>query len=244
MEILQKTAKTPQELYCGKDTFISAIRYSMRKICCGCKSSCITKDCVYIYRGACICRACNEKLDRVEAGILFYGDIVGDYTYSPFYYTNLYREIFLSFKFKSNFAYGHILGRLAADRLAQIEEFKKYDYVTPVPLSELRFNERGYNQSEIMAQYLARDIGLPINTVLKKIKDTIPQSRLSTAQRSKNIKGAFEVTENVVGKRILLYDDIHTTGSTLKECEKALLKAGAAEVCLITAAYVYNKRKK
>ncbi|MCH5212494.1 MAG: ComF family protein [Oscillospiraceae bacterium] len=212
-------------------------------LCCGCRERFTDENAVYVYKSTCICRKCFEELDFVEGVILFFGEAFEDYTFAPFYYRGLFREIFLKFKFNGNYAFGHILGMAAAERLKQEEELKDYNCIVPVPLSDKRYRERGFNQSEIMAQYIAKELGIKMEKLLVRCKHTAPQSSIKTADRSANVRDAFKVCDDVKGKRIILFDDIHTTGSTMHECRVVLEAAGAEEVCLVSSAFVYHKKK-
>lgn len=111
---------------------------------------------------------------------------------------------------------------------------KKYDIIIPVPISKKRKRQRGYNQSELIVkeiQNYVKNIQIETN-ILYKIKNTPPQSSLNKEQRQYNLKNAYEVrnSERIQNKKILLFDDIYTTGSTVEECAKALKFAGAYEI--------------
>ncbi len=112
------------------------------------------------------------------------------------------------------------------------------DLILPVPLHPKRLQERGFNQSGLLAGELARKLQVPVsfNTIVRK-KQAQPQTRLNRRQRLKNVKGAFELTgaDRVRGRRILLLDDVFTTGTTLSECARTLKKrGGASEVHALT----------
>lgn len=111
------------------------------------------------------------------------------------------------------------------------------DGIVPVPLSMKRLRERGFNQSLLIARIVSEEKGIPmlIDILLKK-KETPPQTELSAKERLSNLKGAFEVKGNIEGMRILLVDDVMTTGATVTECSKELIKAGAKEVIVLTLA--------
>lgn len=114
-----------------------------------------------------------------------------------------------------------------------------FDFVVPVPLFRLRRRERGFNQSEILARELAKQIGCKTEPgVLRRIKPTATQTNLTAPQRLSNVKNAFKFRreEKLAGKNILLVDDVMTTGATVNACAKALKKGGAASVYVLTAA--------
>lgn len=112
------------------------------------------------------------------------------------------------------------------------------DVVAPVPLHPKRLRSRGFNQSAVLARPLARRIGAAYATAgLRRVRDTPPQASLPRRARQENIKGAFVADKEIVsGRRVLLVDDIMTTGATLREASRTLLKAGAQSVTLCIAA--------
>lgn len=114
---------------------------------------------------------------------------------------------------------------------AKFDRANKYDIVIPVPIHSKRRRERGYNQSELLARSLSKKLDIPVTTgTLVKRKNTPAQSSLTKDERYKNLEGAFYVKKPylVEGKRVLLVDDVITTGSTLEQCGKVLLRSGAA----------------
>ena len=109
------------------------------------------------------------------------------------------------------------------------EKLKKYDIIIIVPISRQRKKERGYNQSELIAKEISRIIEVPIaRKILKKNKNTVSQSTLNKKQREENAKGVFEVknASEIFNKKILIIDDVYTTGSTVNECANILIQAG------------------
>lgn len=114
-----------------------------------------------------------------------------------------------------------------------------YDIMTIVPLHKKRKAERGYNQSELIASEIAKNLnGLEYINLLKKIKNNPKQSLLTKEKRIANVKNAYEVInqEILVNKKIILFDDIYTTGSTVNECARILKENGAKEVLVLTLA--------
>ena len=109
--------------------------------------------------------------------------------------------------------------------------------ILPVPLHPKRYRWRGFNQSELLADCLGLRYALSVRTdVLSRCRETRTQTELTVAQRAENVKGAF-AAENCAGLRVLLIDDVCTTGSTLCACAEALRRAGAASVYAMTAVY-------
>lgn len=146
-------------------------------------------------------------------------------------YTGAVQRLIRDMKFRR-------ISRQAAN-LAQLLEYginsSRYsgiDTVVPVPLHAARLKERGFNQTELIFKPWAKRQGFVWAEALERTRPTIPQWELNLKERRKNIKGAFAVTrpELVVEKRILLVDDIFTSGLTMDECAKVLKRAGAVEV--------------
>ncbi|MFN3395413.1 MAG: ComF family protein [Thermodesulfovibrionales bacterium] len=105
------------------------------------------------------------------------------------------------------------------------------DVIIPVPMTKRSLLKRGFNQSLLIAKEVSIKKGIPLDIdSLQKAKETLPQVGLGAEERVKNIKNAFSVKGDLRGKRVLLVDDVMTTGATLRECSKTLLKAGAFEV--------------
>lgn len=114
-----------------------------------------------------------------------------------------------------------------------------FDVVSFVPITKKREGWRGYNQAEILAKAIAEYFGKPLAPTLKKIKETKTQVGLPKKKREQNLKGVFKLAANkpgVEGKRVLLVDDVVTTGTTLNECARVLKSAGARSIWAITVA--------
>jgi ComF family protein len=143
-----------------------------------------------------------------------------------------------------------IMGRLMHEGMIQQEVFEQFlqskrAIIIPVPLHSSRLKKRGYNQAELLARELSQKAETPyVVNVLKRVRQTAPQFELKREERQKNIKGAFSIDDRykkkMMGKWVLLVDDITTTGSTLRECAKVLKKSGAEKVLGITFAHEAN----
>ena len=110
-----------------------------------------------------------------------------------------------------------------------LEKLKKYDIIIVVPLSWKRRLQRGYNQSQLIAEIISSILQIKIESrILYKTKNIVPQSTLNKKERKENIKGAFKIKniEKIMNNKILIIDDIYTTGSTLNECSNLLRKNG------------------
>lgn len=185
------------------------------------------------------CYASTEDFPKSNYKISF----VAGWT-SMWYYNGDVRHSILLYKFYHRVGYGVAYGQLLAQKLLE-KPFCEYDILTWVPVSRIRRATRGYDQVEVIAKAAGKELGTPATATLRKIRHTQPQSRLpNIAQRRANVLGAFRILDPaaVAGKRILLLDDIITTGATLSECARVLLTAGAKEVhCAAVAAL--NKEK-
>jgi ComF family protein len=121
------------------------------------------------------------------------------------------------------------LGALLAD--AALAYAGRVDRVVPLPLHPARLRERGFNQSALLAAAVAGGLGLPLDTTsLRRVRRTADQAGLSRALRAENVRAAFAVRASLTAARVLLIDDVRTTGATLAEAAGALVAAGCAEV--------------
>lgn len=148
-------------------------------------------------------------------------------------YTGSLKSAIHSLKYKNGKRLAAYLSRFVDDEAGRLME--AVDAIAFVPLSKLKEAERGYNQSGLLARHLARRYNKPLYTKLAKVKNIPEQHRLGFAQRGDNVKGAFRAFGKVP-ERVLLIDDVYTTGSTASECASALKQRGAAVVYVLTVA--------
>ena len=157
-----------------------------------------------------------------------------------FKYEGIIRQRLLEYKFKEKaYLYKTFAETIIHDK-DNIEYIKKYDILIPVPIHKKRKKDRGYNQSELIAKEIVKfckDIKLELNILYKK-ENIVAQSTLDKKERMKNIKNVFEIRNEckIKNKKILLLDDIYTTGSTVNECSRILKNAGCKEIGIITIA--------
>lgn len=213
-------------------------------ICCGCAERHGKDTARAVYKNSCICNKCYDKFEVSNKSFVFRGTKETEFVMSPFVYKDTYREIFLKFKFDDEFAAGHLIGILIEEYFEDISLLKDFDCIVPIPLSKQRFYERGYNQSDTLAQYASKALNIPINNALIRIKHTQAQSTLIGQSRYENIKGAFKTDQSLTGMQVLMFDDVVTTGSTLDECAGILKAAGAKRVGIISGAYVSRPESK
>lgn len=161
------------------------------------------------------------------------------------YYKDDVRRSIHRFKFGNRRSYGPVYGRLLASHL-QTADPGSYDLLTWVPVSGLRKLKRGYDQSALLAKALGHELGIPVVRTLKKIRHTPPQSSIhGMAKRRANVMGAYQPVDSsqIRGKRIILVDDVITTGATASECALTMKIAGAKEILFAAvAATEYDKK--
>ena len=178
-----------------------------------------------------ICPACRRDLPRTNSTTRKADFLAG--VSAPLFYEGVVRDALLHYKFRSASARGWVFGRLIAEDL-RARDALRFDLISWVPLSRKRKRSRGYDQAEILARAVAKTLGReePV-PVLVKTRNVRPQSGLRTAaERRANISGCYKILDpnRVRGKRILLLDDIFTTGATMSECARVLMLAGAESV--------------
>ena len=156
-----------------------------------------------------------------------------------FLYQGIIRRIILKYKFQEEaYLYKTFVNFLLKNENF-FEKIEKYDTIVPVPISKKRKKKRGYNQSELLAKEIAYNTNLLLEKEsLYKIKDIVEQSKLNKENRLKNIQGVYELVnkEKLNKKKILLIDDIYTTGSTVNECSKVLREAKPKKIGVLTLA--------
>lgn len=182
-----------------------------------------------------LCPACTEALNRLfekqEADDSILPPQGIEYAFAAFPYTDAAKTLILLLK------YGSI--RAAANPLAVAMSTRfcgKADILVPVPTTKRRLRERGYNQAQVLAQTLHPLMDLPVVPALTRQNEQVSQTALSAEERRRNLIGCMTSDAVVAGKRVLLIDDVLTTGSTAAEAARALHAAGAASVSLLVAA--------
>ena len=146
-----------------------------------------------------------------------------------FKYENIIRNQILSLKFQQKPYNYKTIACFLEKKQKSFEKLKKYDIIIVVPISKQRKKERGYNQSELIAKEISKIIQIKIlKNKIVKIKNTEPQSTLNTKQREESVKSAYMAknVEKIKNKKILIFDDIYTTGNTVNECAKMLIESG------------------
>jgi ComF family protein len=143
------------------------------------------------------------------------------------------------FKYRGKIGIGKVLGTIMADFAGSLWDMKAFSLILPVPLHRNRLRQRGFNQAVILARAVAKRFSLPLDfMMLRRHLLTAPQVGLGRKDRLANVRGAFSVRKpaKIAGRRILLVDDVYTTGSTLSECATVLMRADAEAVAVLTLA--------
>jgi len=177
------------------------------------------------------CARCGTELPFTRDGGKRDGDVY-DFCIAPLYYEGAVRKSILRYKFRGASSYAGVYGKILAGSISD-NLSAEYDVISWVPLSNKRRHSRGYDQSMLLALATALELGEVAVETLTKPHDVTAQSELTgKEERRANISGAYEAVdpELIAGKRVLLIDDIVTTGSTLDECARVLLASGAQRV--------------
>jgi ComF family protein len=158
-----------------------------------------------------------------------------DAVYSYGSYEGSLRKLNHLFKYEKIYSLARPLANFLARVLPREERF---DVIVPMPLHWRRHWERGFNQSELLAGVIAKKWSVPMQRAVRRVKSTAPQAGLTNAKRRANVGGAFAIKRNVRldGARVLLVDDVLTTGATAAACARVLKRAGAAHVALLALA--------
>ncbi len=206
-----------------------------------------------------LCADCAESVQRIVAPFCercsqpFDGAITQQFTCSncagrevhfdcavaPYLSRGVIRDFIHAFKYNGQFHLRHVLaGWLEAGFEDSRIVSRPVDALVPVPLHHVRYREREFNQAEELAKLVSRKCGAPVLNALRRTRYTSTQTKLDRAERMENLRGAFRVRHNAAVKErhIVLVDDVFTTGSTVEECSRVLLRAGAASVRVITVA--------
>jgi competence protein ComFC len=148
-------------------------------------------------------------------------------------------EIIHRFKYRRELWFEPFLADLLLREAVQVLRGQNWDFIAPVPLHPVKEREREFNQAGLIAKHLSVAIKIPLNgNLLRRVSPTMTQTRLTKQQRAKNMRGAFAICKGAKlnGEKIILVDDVFTTGATTSACAKVLKAAGAGEVCVWTIA--------
>ncbi len=183
-----------------------------------------------------LCFECKSKVEFCAS----IKEIENVKVYSVAYYGYSIKKLILDFKYKSNFNCAEYLGKLLLDKLKDID--KEFEYITYVPSSSKKLKERGFNQCEVLAKYLYENKDIPCAKLLTKTNKTKEQKLLTAKGRQENMKNAFSLIEDkkYEGLKILLIDDVITTGATIESCIKELKKIKDIDLTVLVIARNLN----
>jgi len=185
------------------------------------------------------CLKCGKPVDNAETEFCYDCSRV-KHLYSQglgvWAYTNEIKNSIYQFKYHNKREYGAFYGYEVKNRYESIIKSWGADVLVPVPLHKSKLRKRGYNQAEIIAKSIGRLLDIPVDSqLLSRKKKTLAQKELNDKDRLKNLENAFIIGEKVVKyKKVIIVDDIYTTGTTIDACAKILLDAGAAKVYYIS----------
>ena len=179
------------------------------------------------------CRSCGGELDGVLAccsKCIKEGDRPFLEAAALFAYQDFGKDLIIRYKSGKNLAFARIFAQMASAKLNKCCQHWDFDMIVPVPLHWSRKFSRTFNQSELFGEFLGKEIHKPCrNDILKRIRRTGSQKYLSSEERHKNLRNAFAADrKKVKDRKILLVDDVFTTGATLSCCAEELVRAGAA----------------
>lgn len=170
------------------------------------------------------CTDCKNKKHEFVQG-------AGVFAYDEEIKKSIYR-----FKYSNQREYSRFYAGAAASRLGYQIRHWAPDAIIPIPLSTIKYLKRGYNQAELLADDIGKLLDIPVdNTILVRTRNTRPMKELNDEERVKNLQNAFKIRPNIVKyKKVLLIDDIYTTGATIDACAAVLKEAGVREVYFVS----------
>lgn len=175
------------------------------------------------------CFDCEKKKKRGDKDTFFQGK-------SLLLYKGVVKQTMYRFKYSNKREYGTFFAELAMEQWGEWLFRCEIDAIVPVPMFRKKKRMRGYNQAEVFGRELAKYLRVPMdrNVVIRK-KDTRPMKELNDIERENNLRNAFQIARNIVKyKKILLVDDIYTTGSTADEVSRVLLEAGVEKIYFLS----------
>jgi len=183
-----------------------------------------------------ICNSCKEKIHFRKDSYIINKNGLSIKCYSVSYYSGNITKLILNFKYRNNFRCGEILGSFMIELIKR--EKIEFDFVTFVPMTKRSIKKRGYNQSKILAKIIGKKFEIKVIDCIKKVKETKDQIGLSAEQRWINVSKSFKFVsnKNIIGKNILLVDDVLTTGATTYCCAITIINNGGKNVIVLTVA--------
>lgn len=220
---------------------LDVVQEGSLNICADCK-----KDLPWIIQG---CSCCNLPLQHEGVcGQCLKEQPYYDKVVAPWRYEFPIAQLITRFKHHQQWPLGHLLAALLTEQLEQQYNhgLAKPDCLIPVPISKERFKQRGFNQAEMLAQWLHKSLSLNINNhALTRIINTPSQQKLSAMQRRNNLKNAFQINDktNLQNLHIAIVDDVVTTGTTVNILSKLLKQLGVRRIdiyCIARTPHLFN----
>ena len=187
-----------------------------------------------------VCKKCGKPIEQAERE--FCTDCekhthVYKEGCAPFVYKGQIQKSILKMKLHNKRSYAAFFAQAMAIKFQKRQRKWQIDLICPIPMHDKKKRYRGYNQAELLAEEIGELTGIPVSSLaLKKVKETSQQKELDRKKRQKNLKNAFQIgTYDVKLKRILLVDDVYTTGSTIDAAAEVLMEAGVEAVFFLTA---------
>lgn len=188
-----------------------------------------------------ICKKCEKNLKYKQNIIIINNKNSNIKTQIHLFpYKDEIRKLIINYKFNDKPYLYKIFSKIIIENKKICRILKKYDIIIPVPIHHIRKIKRGYNQSEVISRHIAENIeNIKIeNNIVIKVKNTIAQSLLNKEERKNNIKKAYQIKnkQKIQNKNIIIFDDIYTTGNTVREIAKLLKENGADKILVLTIA--------
>jgi ComF family protein len=178
------------------------------------------------------CREMELHFTSARSAVLLFG-------YSGYKMRGIVHDVILRYKYLRQVWFEPLLADLLLREAVPVLRGQNWDFIAPVPLHPVKKREREFNQAERLAKHLSDATKIPLNEkILHRVKTTATQTLLTREQRAANMRGAFAIRNGTKlnGEKIILVDDVFTTGATTSECARALRAAGAGDICVWTVA--------
>ena len=192
------------------------------------------------YRKQEFCRKCGKFIYKENFGLLCFDCSnelpVFSFARATGLYEGVVKDALYSLKYTGRRSLAAPMGQLMARSVVEDGRYRSLGVIVPVPLADGKLRRRGFNQSGLLARELGKWLKVGVEEALVRTKDTDSQSKKGRQERLYNLQGAFAMAfgQNLVGKRVLLVDDVLTTGASLNQCTKVLIDHGVAEVMAVT----------
>jgi competence protein ComFC len=183
-----------------------------------------------------ICTNCQKSIKLCNGIFVVEHDNVSFDYYSAAYYVGTMMELILKLKYKSNFSAGDVIAEQMINLIKR--ENIQFDVIAYVPITQDSMKSRGYNQSQYLARVIGNEMNIPVTHCLDKTKQTKDQIGLSSTERWSNVLGSFRILDetSIRNKKILLIDDVITTGATAFSCAYELMKCEVKKIIILTGA--------